>query len=626
MSTTGADPSAASISVAQTLALLEGPHAAVAREVANGRYVFWLGSGISRGRVFGLDGVVQRVLEFLQQKAVADGPGSPHLRALEEAIVLAELRPEERARIDLSEPVSSWPDLGVLVASLVSNYSDLLDIGVDGKPADYLLWEGVDVRSTYPPAAAPDCEHLAIAVLVLEGVLTEAPSANWDGLIESALLELAAPAAVVRVVVLEQDLQAPPRILRLIKFHGCAIRAADDPATYRDALIARASQISDWAGANEAAAIRGELVSLATTKPTLMIGLSAQDENIKAVFSLARARMHWPWPSDPPAHVFAGDRLGRDHLTILKMVYRDQYEGNEAAIATNALIRAYGAQLLTALVLQVTVAKLQAFLVTCDAPRLSAADHNALDSGIRVLRDLAAAHADDDRLAFIRAVIATQTRALALFRSGKEPATGTVPYQPISNQPVARIPTEAGLETSGMRELAAGLGLIGRKAAAGSCSADLARTAQGHRGALRVVTASGESAVFFAANAKAGVELEVSGAAPTHARDIVVLHSTGPVNRLPRSPLGRFGRTGRGGARQVNLSEILRDAKDCPTSRGAFVRRQHCERQPAGRANRRDAARGGLRALAATRGSRRYSVRVLGRSRRQLVTGPHRCY
>jgi len=564
LSTATAGPSAASITVAQTLALLDGPHAAVAREVANGRYVFWLGSGISRGRVHGLEGVVQRVLEFLQQKAAHEGPGSPHLRALEEAIELAELRPQERAGIDLSKPVASWPDLAVLVSSLVGKYSHLLDIGVDDQPAAYLLWEAIDVRSTYPRAAAPDCEHLAIAVLVLEGVLTEAPSANWDGLIESALAELAPPAAVVRVVVLDRDLQEEPGILRLIKFHGCAIRAADDPDTYRDALIARASQISDWAGANETAAIRGELVSLATTKPTLMIGLSAQDENIKAVFSQARARMHWRWPTDPPAHVFAGDRLGRDHATILKIVYRDDYEGNKAAIAATALIRAYGAQLLTALVLQVAVAKLRAFLAVCDAPRLRASDHDALDGGIRVLRDLAAAHADHDRLAFMRALIETQTRALALFRSGKEPATGTVPYQPIGNQPVVGIPIEPGLETSGMRELAAGLGLIGREAGAGGWGVDLAETARGHRGALRVVTPGGESAVFFAANPKAGVELEVSGAAPVHSGDVVVLHSTGPVERLRRSPHGRFGRTGRGGARDVDMSVLLHEAEDLP--------------------------------------------------------------
>src|SRR3954467_11839550 len=91
-------PSAGNITVGQTLALLDGPHAPVAREVANGRYVFWLGSGISRGRVDGLDGVVQRVLGFLQQKAVLEGAGSPHERALEAALDLAQLRQSERDR------------------------------------------------------------------------------------------------------------------------------------------------------------------------------------------------------------------------------------------------------------------------------------------------------------------------------------------------------------------------------------------------------------------------------------------------------------------------------------------------------------------------------------------------
>ena len=70
--------------------------------------------------------------------------------------------------------------------------------------------------------------------------------------------------------------------------------------------------------------------------------------------------------------------------------------------------------------------------------------------------------------------------------------------------------------------------------------------------------------MLFAANQQASVELEVSGAAPVHAEDVVVLHSTGPVDRLPRSPHGRFGRTGRGGARHVDMSELLRDVQDLP--------------------------------------------------------------
>lgn len=564
MTPTLGGPSAANITVGQTLALLDGPHAAVAREVANGRYVFWLGSGISRGRVDGLDGVVQRVLEFLQEKAALEGAGSPHERALEAALDLAELRQPERDRIDLADPVATWPDLAVLVQSLVGKYAELLDIRVDGKPADYLLWDAVDVSETYGRSTEPDCEHLAIAVLALEGVLTEAPTANWDGLVELALTELADPAAQVKVVVLEQDLRGPAGILRLIKFHGCAVRAADTPVDYRDALVARASQITDWANANETTAIREELVSLATTRPTLTIGLSLQDYNIKAVFSQARARMSWSWPSDPPAHVFSGDGLGRDQLEILKFVYRDDYEANEAAITTSALIGAFGAQLLAAVVLYVAAAKFHAYIETCEAPHLDAADRVALSEGITAVRTRAAIHADGDRRTFMRQLIETQTRVLALFRSGAEPPNPARPYRPIGNRPVSQIAIDPGLEADGMRELAAALGLIGREAEASGWTIDLAATGRGHRGALRVVTAGGESAVFFAANGRVGIELENSDAVPVDSDDVVVIHSMGPVERLPRSPHASLGRTGRARARYVDMATLLRDATDLP--------------------------------------------------------------
>jgi hypothetical protein len=558
------DPTAKTITIAQTLELLDGPHAAVADAVTRGSYVFWLGSGISRGRVDGLDGVIVRVLEFLQDKAALEGSDSPHRRALEGAIELAGLSPDQIPTVDASTPVASWsePDRAALITNLTEKYADLLDLGVDGKPADYLLWDGVNVRSTYASGAAPDCEHLAIAVLVLEGVVTEAPSANWDGLVEAALAELGAPATVTDVVVLPEELRDTHGILRLIKFHGCAIRAADDPDTYREALIGRASQISDWAQSNEAAAIRNELISLATTKRTLMIGLSAQDENIKAVFSAARARMAWHWPSNPPANVFGSDRLGHDHLTILRMVYRDDFTGNEEAIRASALIRAYGAQLLTALVLQVALAKLRAFLRECDAPHLADDDFDALELNLRDLRDQSAAHADNDRLAFMRTLWSTQTRALALFRRGEEPTPGGIRYEAFGNQPVNQIPGAAGLETTGMRELAAGLSLIGRTASATGSVIGLSASAGGHSGIMRIAGSVGESAVFFAANPQAGVQLEVSGIVPADAKNVVVVHSSGPVPQLKRSPGGRFGRTGRAGPRHVDMFKLLREATD----------------------------------------------------------------
>ncbi|MGH2500162.1 MAG: SIR2 family protein [Candidatus Limnocylindria bacterium] len=552
------------ITVAQTLALLDGPFAGAAQGVEEGRYALWLGSGISRGRVPGLDRLVVRVLEFLRARIDPARNDCPHRKALEKAVAIAELRKGELAAIDFGEPVESWPPREELVKALVSRYSQLLDIPVGGERPDYLVWDGVDVRAAYGACADPDCEHLAFAILALEGVVTDAPTPNWDGLLERALEELAGNAAdVVRVVVLPEDLRGAQRQLTLFKFHGCAVMAAADPDNHRDALVARKSQISEWPRANETEAIRQELVSLATTRPTLMIGLSAQDPNIQDIFSEAKARMKWPWPSDPPAHVFAEDELGDDHSNILRFVYRDDYEGNEAAIADGARVRAYAQQLLTALVLHLLAVKLRAFLQECHGPSLDAAARDELGKGLPVLRDEVARHAEPDRLAFIRALIATQTRALTLFQSGVESARGTTAYKPVSNCPADRIAIEPTLETSGLRELAAALSVLGRGSAVASWRLELGPTAAGNEGAVKLVSSAGaQSAVFFAANGRAAVQIEGSARSGGDAGEVVIIHSTEPVEVAVRSPHGRYGRGGDPLPRHVDMSSLLRTSSD----------------------------------------------------------------
>jgi hypothetical protein len=144
---------------------------------------------------------------------------------------------------------------------------------------DYLLWEGAEVTTTYgDPAIEPDTEHLCIALLILEGVASEIPSANWDGLIEKAVAEVNSGAPALLVCVDPEDLRAPALQARLYKFHGCAVRARDDEAKYRPLLIARQSQIHAWIPQGGPFVTR--LIDIATTKPTLMVGLSAQDANI----------------------------------------------------------------------------------------------------------------------------------------------------------------------------------------------------------------------------------------------------------------------------------------------------------------------------------------------------------
>ena len=62
-------PTALTITVAQTLALLDGPFAELAEGVAEGQYALWLGSGISRDAVDDLRQVVRKVIGSLRDRA-----------------------------------------------------------------------------------------------------------------------------------------------------------------------------------------------------------------------------------------------------------------------------------------------------------------------------------------------------------------------------------------------------------------------------------------------------------------------------------------------------------------------------------------------------------------------------
>ena len=181
-------PNAATISIAGTLKLLDRDFKEVAEGVARGEYALWLGSGISRERVPDLRIVVRRVIDHLSDRARAEASDGPFTVALTKAVGLA-LTNDEKKAVDLTKEPATWPNVSVVVDRLVNCYSQLLDIRILGMKDDYLLWDVVDLRETYAnDNLEPDCEHFAVAVLALEGIFPTITSANWDGLIEKALL------------------------------------------------------------------------------------------------------------------------------------------------------------------------------------------------------------------------------------------------------------------------------------------------------------------------------------------------------------------------------------------------------------------------------------------------------
>lgn len=550
--------SARTASACDALRLLDGEFAALAKGVAEGRYGLWLGSGISSGQVDGLSEIVPRVLEFLRTEAVKPDP-QDHDKALSRALALAELDETQIEGIDFAVPFSEWSDHDAIVKQLVNQYSLLLDIRVGRREPDYLLWTAVDIAVTFPESVEPDCEHLCIAALILEGVLPQIASANWDGMIESAMERLAPSSALLDVCVLPEDLRELSGRSQLLKFHGCAIKAVKDETTYRSRLIARYSQITNWPNAPEHAAMRHKLTDLLVARPALVIGLSTRDINIQDRFSAARVVMPLVWPSTAPAHVFSGDSLSPMQRNILQVAYGDGvYAENSSEIDRESCIPAFGKPLLCGLLLHVLAQKTMILARTLLAPTFNPSELDIIDSGVRAVRDAVATSGGHDRWAkFIDDLLAGHSRAMSILRTGSSAPSGSRRYFPIGLLPTGQIPEDPSLATNGYPETAAALVLVGLGHSRSAWTMDQAIGTEVDHGTLRLSTTARTYRLFLVANEGAAIELFRQGALTESDDDAVIVYGTTPAPPRTRSPVGAYGRTGAAGPRSIHMREVV---------------------------------------------------------------------
>jgi hypothetical protein len=538
--------------------MLDGPFLGLADGVGDGGYALWLGSGISLARVEGLRGVVRRVIEFLRLQIDPTDPECPFRRALEEVIELAKLSATDLAHVDVDHPVDDWLCRDTLLGQLAFEYSSVLDVRVKGHPADFLLWEGVDVTATYgSDAIEPDVEHLCIAILIAEGVAPEVASANWDGLIERAAGQLGLDlTTVIKVCITNADFQQPDARSRLLKFHGCAVRASRDPNLFRRLLIARQSQVTRWPHEQAFSNMVAELTSLAANRRTLMIGLSAQDSDIQDLFARAGERTTWAWDDTRPPHAFAEEELGPRQMNILKVVYGEQFDDHGEDIYERSRVRAFAKSLLIGLVLTVLCRKLQAFAAQCETS-VTPSEMDELASGLTVLRDLVATSCGADRLAFLHNVLPAWSVMTTIFDSGVLAASPPWRYRPISATPVHQISSDPMLASGGTRELAAALAALGRGHAAGKWQIAGVRASAG---AVEVQSGLGNTRVFLCADSESGSRLIETGVVDVTDDQAVIIYSRAPAPRRRRSPSGAPGRTGRSGLREIGMSSILRNS------------------------------------------------------------------
>jgi len=540
-----------------------------------GQYVLWLGSGISRARVPNVNALLVRVVEHLRANIVDGDVDCPYRAALGEVLRLAGLGSDDLASIDLSISVDEWPLRDRVISTLVTNYSRVLDVLVgDDNPDDYLVWTGLDVPNTYgSPDLEPDVEHYCIAVLMLEGLVTSAVTANWDGLLEKALDELTpAFASLVRVAVKPDDFRTVGPRVEVIKFHGCAVRAREDEDEYRKLLIARESQISGWTEQPENKSMRKHLEVLYTDRLTLMVGLSAQDANLHTVFATAIQDLARPWPAVPPAVVLSEEQLESYHRNLLRLTYGPNHQGNARAIAESALLGAYGKPTLLALVLLSLTDKLCYLIEQVVGTSLGLAVVKQLQTNLLSLRDSAASNADPDNYEaleyseiaqfqreFLARLIDVINSALTVFRTGYIPPQDERRYEPLSDRPANQAVHNADFPSNQFGWLGVALALIGRGLAIGDWLAVPGNSKEPRNGVVRLVTAQRDARVFFVKDTTTSTKLELQGSFDDGDDDVLIVIADEESPRFTRSPKPRFGRDGKIGPARFSVASTVSD-------------------------------------------------------------------
>lgn len=140
-------PTANEISVREVLAKFSVEFASMARAVENGEFALWVGSGISR-QAPNLGNLIEQAFDYIRAKAINPATAAAYLPAFEEALDLAEIKPDN-VQAQYPQPLAAWPEHDAIIERLWTKYSRVLDIRIPGTEPDFVLWDAINIRKAF---------------------------------------------------------------------------------------------------------------------------------------------------------------------------------------------------------------------------------------------------------------------------------------------------------------------------------------------------------------------------------------------------------------------------------------------------------------------------------------------
>ena len=327
--------------------------------IIKGKCTFFLGSAISKDKFKPLWDLMESLLIELRNRVTPGDPNCPYLSSLK--IIIHEIGNKRNISPDARiEEIEAQEKEG-LIKELISKYSDVLGVVVrDGGAGKNLWWDILKLHEEYSKEEIePDVDHRLLALLVEEGVVKKLGTTNWDSLIENAVCESRGNTNSFGIYNDPNNLQeVEGQRGKLLKIHGCARSAKENPEQFKGLMVATKNQINSWATLPLFEPFREELRSMFRQSPPLFIGFSGNDVNIQ--LEVLKALVRENVASGSFKLIFTGSQITQTHRQIFESAYgTEDYNANVVNIEARSFVNLYSQPLLGALYISAFIEKLR---------------------------------------------------------------------------------------------------------------------------------------------------------------------------------------------------------------------------------------------------------------------------
>lgn len=527
----------------EVLALLRGASAAVANALLRDGVVLWVGSGISRRRFPPLRDLLFLLLRELFTAQDARNPNCPYRAVSRQIVSMTTFGGDPD--IDIAQDPSTWPldKRQALLQQLENQYPDVFGIPLTVPGASSLAWNFLKLQEKYGDSAVlPDAEHRLLALLAVEGAVSEIITTNWDALIEHAHAALGC-APRLEIVACTQELNRSGEGVLVFKIHGCAERMRLDTVRYGPHMIITRTDINRWATLDFFLAFREQVRALLRSRPAIFVGLSGQDFNVQQQ-CITAAVGGVEYPFDPPRIAFTVTEINAPQTAILCAVYGEKYALNAATVNETAKLPLYGKPLFGGLFVIVLLRKLDC-LYRLGRDQFPFDDLRGLvEDGIRRLESFLTTRLDavpdpEERWRTLAAELPRfVARMLSLFREQRVLGTPEM-YQPVDFRHPEAMAVDPNLASTNLHWLLLAGVLLEEGNRQGIWSLQLSSLETGEDGQFFATVGTHAVAIFLLNRSDVAQQrLELNGVIhPGSGRNCLLVYPAGAVPiRVRRSP------------------------------------------------------------------------------------------